>query len=54
MSDTFCTYYESPLGFLKIAGTDHYISEVTFLDEEEDYKDSAYHQLIKHCVEELI
>jgi methylated-DNA-[protein]-cysteine S-methyltransferase len=55
MPETYYTYYKSPLGFLKIAGTDHYISEVTFLDEDEDYKGAAnYHPLLNKCVEELI
>lgn len=33
MPDTFITYYQSPVGLLKISGTDQYISEVKFIDE---------------------
>lgn len=32
---TFTTYYHSPVGLLRISGTDHYISEVHFMKEEE-------------------
>jgi methylated-DNA-[protein]-cysteine S-methyltransferase len=55
MPDTISTYYKSPLGLLKISGTDHYISEVLFLDKEDDYKNAVdYHPLLNQCVEELI
>jgi methylated-DNA-[protein]-cysteine S-methyltransferase len=32
MSDTFHTYYQSPVGLIRISGTDQYISEVSFID----------------------
>jgi methylated-DNA-[protein]-cysteine S-methyltransferase len=35
MPQLFYTYYQSPVGLLRIAGTDHYISEVKFIDEPE-------------------
>jgi methylated-DNA-[protein]-cysteine S-methyltransferase len=35
MTDTFVTYYQSPVGLLKIAGTDQYISEVSFVKDAE-------------------
>ena len=35
MQDTFVTYYQSPVGLLRIAGTSQFISEVTFVDEPE-------------------
>jgi len=35
MQDAFITYYQSPVGLLKIAGTNQFISEVTFVDEPE-------------------
>ncbi len=31
----FTTYYHSPVGMLRISGTDHYISEVHFMKEED-------------------
>jgi methylated-DNA-[protein]-cysteine S-methyltransferase len=36
MQDAFITYYQSPVGLLKIAGTGQFISEVTFIDEPEN------------------
>jgi methylated-DNA-[protein]-cysteine S-methyltransferase len=33
--NTFTTYYQSPVGLLRISGTEHFISEVHFLKEEE-------------------
>jgi len=35
MPDNFTTYYQSPVGLLKITGTDHYISEVKFMNDPE-------------------
>lgn len=35
MSDTFTTYYQSPVGLLRISGTDQYVSEVHFMNEDE-------------------
>jgi methylated-DNA-[protein]-cysteine S-methyltransferase len=35
MSDAFTTYYQSPVGLLRISGTDQYVSEVHFMNEEE-------------------
>lgn len=35
MADNFTTYYQSPVGLLRISGTEHYISEVHFMKEEE-------------------
>jgi methylated-DNA-[protein]-cysteine S-methyltransferase len=35
MLHAFTTYYQSPVGLLKIAGTDQYISEVKFIDDPE-------------------
>lgn len=35
MQDAFTTYYQSPVGLLKIAGTLQFISEVKFIDEQE-------------------
>lgn len=32
---TFTTYYHSPVGLLRISGTDQYISEVHFMKEED-------------------
>lgn len=54
MSD-FITYYKSPLGIIKIGGTDHYISEITFVEDNKDFTPSENCPTILHeCVEQLI
>ncbi len=35
MADTFITYYQSPVGLLRIGGAEHYISEVHFMKDDE-------------------
>lgn len=52
----FTTYYHSPIGLLKISGTEKYISEVSFYDKVEKTESKRKHlpPLLIHCVEELI
>lgn len=47
------TYYHSPVGILKISGTEQYISEVTFKEKEETPTEHLSPMLI-NCVEQLI
>jgi methylated-DNA-[protein]-cysteine S-methyltransferase len=55
MSETIYTYYKSPLGILKIGGTDKYISEITFLDgQDRSIPSGASNPLLNQCIEELI
>lgn len=55
MPDTFCTYYNSPAGLIKICGTDNYINEILFVDKvDETITTSDYHSLLNQCTEELI
>lgn len=57
MTQTSSTYYQSPLGLLRISGTDHYISEVHFMKEGETVQNQSLPQpgpLVIQCVEELI
>lgn len=54
IEETF-TYYKSPLGLLKITGTEHYISEVSFTDDHAAKIASAtIFPLLHQCIEELI
>jgi methylated-DNA-[protein]-cysteine S-methyltransferase len=32
MPDVYYTYYESPIGLIRIGGTDSHITEVLFID----------------------
>lgn len=56
MADTFTTYYQSPLGQLRIGGTGQFISEVVFYDTA--MKSGATKKnlppLAIQCIEQLI
>ena len=56
MSELFHTYYHSPVGLLKISGTENYISEVTFHDTSQKPEGNKKHlpHLLINCVEQLI
>jgi methylated-DNA-[protein]-cysteine S-methyltransferase len=56
MQGIYTTYYHSPVGLLKISGTDEYISEVTFHDvsEKNAVKKKLLSPMVIHCVEQLI
>ena len=54
MSDT-TTYYHSPVGILKISGTEQYISEVTFHDTSQKSEGGKHlSPMLINCVEQLI
>ncbi len=48
------TYYQSPLGLLKIEATEHYIGEVTFAVENVSESVNSTNKLLTECVEQLI
>lgn len=56
MAETFTTYYHSPVGLLKITGTDNYISEISFHDttQKTEGKKKNFPPLILQCIEQLI
>jgi methylated-DNA-[protein]-cysteine S-methyltransferase len=56
LADTYSTYYHSPVGLLKISGTETYISEVSFHDtsQKAEGKKKHFPPLLIHCVEQLI
>ena len=56
MPDVFTTYYHSPVGVLKISGTEDYISEISFYDKvkKTDSKKRNLPPLFIQCVEQLI
>jgi methylated-DNA-[protein]-cysteine S-methyltransferase len=57
MAEPFSTYYQSPVGLLKISGTENYISEILFIDNIEkppaDNK-KKLPPIIINCIEQLI
>lgn len=56
MTELQSTYYHSPVGLLKISGTEEYISEVTFHDASQ--KNPGHRKqmpaMLINCVEQLI
>ena len=49
-------YYDSPIGILKIGGTDLYITEISFAEKEVDatQKNTEATPIIHRCIEQLI
>lgn len=56
MTPVYYTYYQSPLGMLKIGGTDTYISELTYVDKPEQvtHGEPGISDVMHQCTEELI
>lgn len=56
MSELYYTYYESPVGLLKIGGTDQYIGELSFVDNPDQltYGEPGISEIMHQCTEELI
>jgi len=58
--DISCTYYKSPLGLLRIGGTDTYISEISFVDHLEEFElrrpdlQGPVTLMVIQCIEQLI
>jgi methylated-DNA-[protein]-cysteine S-methyltransferase len=53
----FTTYYQSPVGIIKITGTENYITEMTFEEAVQDLpakKESEIPELIIQATEQLI
>lgn len=54
------TYYQSPLGLLRIGGTDTYISEISFIDNLEEAESNGgplkgpVTPIVIQCIEQLI
>lgn len=56
MSELHYTYYESPIGLLKIGGTEQYIGELSFVDNSDQmvYGEPGITEVMHQCTEELI
>ncbi|MDB5230214.1 MAG: methylated-DNA--[protein]-cysteine S-methyltransferase [Chitinophagaceae bacterium] len=54
--DIYYTYYESPIGLLKMGGTDHYICELSFVDNTEQlvHGEPGISEVMHQCTEQLI
>ncbi len=56
LTELYYTYYDSPIGLLKIGGTEQYIAELSFVDNQEQmqYGEPGISDIIHQCTEELI
>ena len=57
MPATNFTYYQSPVGILKIGGTEHYINELSFVDDKDEIQypeGNTLTPVIQQCTEQLI
>ena len=56
MEELYYTYYESPIGLLKIGGTDHYIGELSFVDNPDQitHGEPGITEVMHQCTEQLI
>ena len=56
MSELHYTYYDSPIGLLKIGGTEQFIGELTFLDNQDQltYGVPGVTEVMHECTEQLI
>ncbi len=56
MPELYYTYYESPVGLLKIGGTEQYICELTFVDNASQlvHGEPGISDVIHQCTEQLI
>jgi len=56
MQELYYTYYESPIGLIRIGGTEHYIAELGFIDNKEQIKhgEPGLSDMMHFCTEQLI
>ena len=56
MPEFYTTYYHSPIGLLKITGTENYITEVIFHDTTQKAEGNKKHlpPMLIQCIEQLI
>ncbi len=56
MQELYYTYYESPIGLIRIGGTDSFIAELGFIDHKDQIKhgEPGLSDLMHFCTEQLI
>lgn len=56
MDNLYFTYYQSPVGLLKIGGTDSYIAELGFVDNNDQmvHGEPGVSEVMHQCTEQLI
>jgi methylated-DNA-[protein]-cysteine S-methyltransferase len=56
MKNLYYTYYQSPIGIIKIAATETFIEELSFVDNQEqiEHGEPGVSEVIHQCTEQLI
>lgn len=54
MTNDYITYYQSPVGLLKVAGSESFIHTVLFIDDKNAVEPQVLHPLLHSCIEQLI
>ena len=56
MEENYFSFYESPIGLMRIGGTENYISEISFIDtnDQVNYGLPGVSEIIHQCTEQLI
>jgi methylated-DNA-[protein]-cysteine S-methyltransferase len=58
MQEGFFTFYQSPIGLIRISATESYIQEISFIDNIEkpaaDHQKKKYSPILIQCIEQLI
>jgi methylated-DNA-[protein]-cysteine S-methyltransferase len=56
MQEFYHTYYDSPIGLIKIGGTEDYVGEIQFVDaaNQMDYGLPGVSDILHQCTEQLI
>lgn len=56
MEHLYYTYYQSPVGLLKLGGTEQYICELSFVDAQEQiiHGEPGISDILHQCTEQLI
>ena len=52
MSETYTTYYQSPVGVMEIKGTDSYVTSVLFVEQMGE-ADATVPALLQTCVQQF-
>src|ERR1700744_1430873 len=51
---SYVAFYHSPVGILRLGGTEHYISEISFLDQMPAGAETHLNPLLQQCQEQLM
>ncbi len=53
MMEKYTGYYKSPIGFMRVIGTDESISYVDFIEDEQDRSNERLNPMVTDCINQL-